>query len=122
MKTALADLHRALLRLIENDELCRRFMTIPGIGPVTALAFKATIDDQAWFRTMNDVGAHLGLASERRVIGGDSTWRPGVLPEPRRRSPLTFGPGKPSAVKSELTLLAREPPKCGGFLPRSWTL
>jgi transposase len=28
MKKALADLHRALLRLTENDELCRRFMTI----------------------------------------------------------------------------------------------
>lgn len=27
MKKALADLHRALLRLAENDELCRRFMT-----------------------------------------------------------------------------------------------
>lgn len=61
MKKALAELHRALLRLIENDELCRRFMTIPGVGPVTALAFRATIDDPARFRRSNDVGAHLGL-------------------------------------------------------------
>lgn len=61
MKTALADLHRALLRLTENDELCRRLMTITGVGPVTALAFKATVDDPARFRRSNDVGAHHGL-------------------------------------------------------------
>jgi transposase len=41
----LAELHRELLRVTANDELCRRFMTIPGVGPVTALAFKC---DPAW--------------------------------------------------------------------------
>ena len=69
MKTALADLHRALLRLTENDELCRRFMTIPGVGPVTALAFKATIDDPARFRRSSDVGAHLGLTPRQYQSG-----------------------------------------------------
>ncbi|MGB7431920.1 MAG: IS110 family transposase [Ahrensia sp.] len=69
MKMALADLHRALLRLTENDELCRRFMTIPGVGPVTALAFKATIDDPARFRRSNDVGAHLGLTPRQYQSG-----------------------------------------------------
>lgn len=69
MKKALADLHRALLRLTENDELCRRFMTIPGVGPVTALAFKATIDDPARFRRSNDVGAHLGLTPRQYQSG-----------------------------------------------------
>ncbi|KAF0112925.1 MAG: transposase [Rhodobacteraceae bacterium] len=62
-------LHRALLRLTENDELCRRFMTIPGVGPVTALAFKATIDDPARFRRSNDVGAHLGLTPRQYQSG-----------------------------------------------------
>ncbi|MCF6433850.1 hypothetical protein L1069_23730, partial [Leisingera sp. MMG025] len=38
MQAQLAELHRALLRLTANDELCRRFMIIPGVGPVTALA------------------------------------------------------------------------------------
>ncbi|MGR3365900.1 MAG: IS110 family transposase [Sagittula sp.] len=61
MKKALAELHRALLRLTENDELCRRFMTIPSVVPVTALAFKSTIDDPAKLRRSSDVGAHLGL-------------------------------------------------------------
>lgn len=69
MKKALADLHRALLRLTENDELCRRFMTIPGVGPVTALAFKATIDDPSRFRRSSDVGAHLSLAPRQYQSG-----------------------------------------------------
>ena len=69
MKKALAGLHSTLLRLTGNDELCRRFMTIPGVGPVTALAFKATIDDPARFRRSNDVGAHLGLTPRQYQSG-----------------------------------------------------
>jgi len=36
-------------------------MTIPGVGPVTSLAFKATIDDTGRFLTSKALGAHLGL-------------------------------------------------------------
>ena len=60
---------RGLLRLTENYEICRRFMTIPGVGPVTALAFKATIDDPTSFRRSNDVGAHLGLTPRQHQSG-----------------------------------------------------
>ncbi|UWQ49922.1 IS110 family transposase [Leisingera caerulea] len=69
MQAQLAELHRALLRLTANDELCRRFMTIPGVGPVTALAFKATIDDPGRFRRSSDVGAHLGLTPRQYQSG-----------------------------------------------------
>ena len=36
-------------------------MTIPGVGPVTSLAFKATVDDPGRFGTSKALGAHLGL-------------------------------------------------------------
>jgi transposase len=36
-------------------------MTMPGVGPVTSLAFKATIDDTGRFVTSRALGAHLGL-------------------------------------------------------------
>jgi transposase len=36
-------------------------MTIPGVGPVTSLAFKATIDEVGRFGTSRALGAHLGL-------------------------------------------------------------
>jgi len=69
MLRQLAELHRELLRVTANDELCRRFMTIPGVGPVTALAFKTAIDDPARFRRSSDVGAHLGLTPRQYQSG-----------------------------------------------------
>lgn len=69
MRRQLAGLHRELLRVTANDELCRRFMTIPGVGPVTALAFKTAIDDPARFRRSSDVGAHLGLTPRQYQSG-----------------------------------------------------
>lgn len=65
----LHDLHLALLRIVKNDEVCRRFMTIPGVGPVTSLAFKSAIDRPARFRRSSDVGAHLGLTPRQHQSG-----------------------------------------------------
>jgi transposase len=36
-------------------------MTIPGVGPIVNLAYKATIDDPARFQSSKAVGAHIGL-------------------------------------------------------------
>ncbi len=58
----LAALHGELPRVTKNDELCVRFMSIPGIDPVTALAFKTAVDRPDRFRRSRDVRAHLGLA------------------------------------------------------------
>lgn len=69
MMKQLADLHGELLRVTKNDELCVRFMGIPGVGPVTALAFKTTIDRPDRFRRSSDVGAHLGLAPRQHQSG-----------------------------------------------------
>ena len=69
MIARLSILHRELLRVTANDELCRRFMTIPGVGPVTALAFKTAIDDPSRFRRSSDVGAHLGLTPRQYQSG-----------------------------------------------------
>jgi hypothetical protein len=44
-------------------------MTVPGIGPLTALAFRATIDQPGRFRKSRDVGAHLGLTPRRYQSG-----------------------------------------------------
>lgn len=74
MMTQLAAMHRELLRVTAGDELCRRFMTIPGVGPVTALAFKTTIDDPTRFRRSSDVGAHLGL-TPRQFQSGETDSR-----------------------------------------------
>jgi len=52
---------RTLAAQSRRDEVTRRFMTVPGVGPVTSLAFKATIDDFGRFDFSKAVGAHLGL-------------------------------------------------------------
>ena len=37
-------LHRRLLAIVRDDEVCRRLMTIPGVGPVVSLTYRATVD------------------------------------------------------------------------------
>jgi transposase len=54
-------LHRKLLSIVRDDEACRRLMTIPGVGPVTSLAFISTIDVPARFKNSRAVGPALGL-------------------------------------------------------------
>jgi transposase len=54
-------LHRRLLSIVRDDGVCRRLMTIPGVGPVVSLAFRATIDVPARFRNSKAVGPALGL-------------------------------------------------------------
>ncbi len=55
------ELHRKLLSIARDDETCRRLMTIPGVGPVTSLAFTSTIDVPARFSNSRAVGPALGL-------------------------------------------------------------
>jgi len=54
-------LHRRVLAVVRDDEVCRRLMTVPGVGPVVALTYCATIDVPARFRNSRAVGAVLGL-------------------------------------------------------------
>jgi len=68
-----ADLHRKLLALAREDEDSRRSMTVPGIGPITALAFHTVIDDPSRFRRSRSVGAYVGL-TPRRYASGEVDW------------------------------------------------
>ncbi len=62
-------LHDLVVRVVARDELCRRFMAIPGVGPVTALTFRTAIDDPSRFRRSRDVAAYFGLTSRRWQSG-----------------------------------------------------
>jgi transposase len=37
-------LHRRLLATVRDDDVCRRLMTVPGVGPMVALTYRATVD------------------------------------------------------------------------------
>jgi transposase len=57
------------MRRMTSSAACRRLMTIPGVGQLTALAFVAAIDDPSRIRRSRDVGAYLGLVPRRYQSG-----------------------------------------------------
>ena len=62
-------LHRRLLAIVRNDAVCRRLMTVPGVGPVVALTYRATVDVPARFRKSKSVGAAFGLTCSKYQSG-----------------------------------------------------
>ena len=68
-----SELDRKVMKLARHDAQVRRFMTVPGVGPITGLAFKATIDDPARFARSRSVGAYVGLTC-RRHASGEVDW------------------------------------------------
>ena len=62
-------LHRRLLTIVRDDDVCRRLMTVPGVGPVVALTYRATVDVPARFRKSKSVGAVFGLTSAKYQSG-----------------------------------------------------
>ena len=68
-----ADLDRKVMRLARSDDQVRRFMTTPGIGPITALCYLATIDDPTRFSKSRNVDAYVGLTT-RRYASGEIDW------------------------------------------------
>ena len=59
-------LHRRLLAIVRDDEVCRRLITTPGVGPVVA---RATVDVPARFRKSKAVGAVFGLTCSKYQSG-----------------------------------------------------
>ena len=69
LRAQFTKLHKKLLGIVRDEGVCRRLMTVPGVGPVTALAFRATIDVPARFSSSKTVGAVLGLTPAQHQSG-----------------------------------------------------
>ena len=67
----------SVLNAAREDADVRRMMTVPGIGAMTALAFKAAIDDPKRFTSSTKVGPYLGL-TPRQYQSGESEWIGGI--------------------------------------------
>ena len=63
------ELDRRVKRAATRDEVCMRMMTVPGVGPIAALTFKAAVDDPARFKRSRTVAAHFGLTPRRYQSG-----------------------------------------------------
>lgn len=59
--------------LAAASPVCAQLMSVPGVGPMTALAFVTAIDDPARFERSASVGAYLGL-TPRSHQSGESAW------------------------------------------------
>ena len=62
-------LHKAVLAIVREDAVCRRLMTVPGVGPVVAVTFKSAVDDPSRIAESKAVGALFGLTPKKYSIG-----------------------------------------------------
>jgi transposase len=65
----LARLDDRLKELARRSPVCWRLMSVPGVGPIVALAFMAAIEDVGRFARMRDIGVYLGLTPKRYQSG-----------------------------------------------------
>ncbi len=63
------ELDRRVKMAARNDAVCQQLMTVPGVGPITAMTFKAAVDDPRRFQRSRTVGAHFGLTPRRYQSG-----------------------------------------------------
>jgi transposase len=75
--TQLKIVSQSVLVAAREDDDVRRMMTVPGVGAMTALAFKAAIDDPNRFTSSAKVGPYLGL-TPRQHQSGQSEWMGGI--------------------------------------------
>jgi transposase len=69
LREQVVTLHRRLLAIVRSDDVCRRLMTVPGVGPVVALTYRATVDVPARFHNSKAVGAVFGLTPAKYQSG-----------------------------------------------------
>jgi transposase len=69
LREAAAGFERRLRLIAEQDPVCRRLMTAPGVGPLVALTYRTAIDEPARFQRSRDVAAHLGLTPVTKQTG-----------------------------------------------------
>ncbi len=65
LKAEYEKLHKAVLAIVREDAVCRRLMTVPGVGPVVAVTFKSAVDDPSRIAKSKAVGALFGLTPKK---------------------------------------------------------
>jgi transposase len=58
-----------LKELVQTDKVCALLMTAPGVGPVTAATFRATIDDPKRFPDAQRLASYLGMTPSQDSSG-----------------------------------------------------
>jgi transposase len=61
---------RAILASVRANEVARRLMTVPGVGPLVASALVAAVPDPSAFRSGRNLAAWIGLVPKQNSSGG----------------------------------------------------
>jgi transposase len=69
LMTEIKAMDAMVAKITKGDSVCRRLMTVPGVGPLTALAFRAAVDDPQRFSSSRKVAAYFGLTPKRLQSG-----------------------------------------------------
>jgi transposase len=62
-------LHKAVLDIVRHDDVCRRFMTTPGVGAIVAITYKSALDDPSRIKKSRNAGPLFGLTPRRYQSG-----------------------------------------------------
>jgi transposase len=69
LREQISTFDKAVRALVKSDPICRRLMSVPGIGVLSVLAYVSTVEDPARFGRSRSVGAHLGLTPRQYQSG-----------------------------------------------------
>lgn len=69
LRTQFQNLDKLVIQVAKDDPVCEQFMSIPGVGVLTALTFKTAIDAPKRFLKSKNVGVHLGLTPRKYASG-----------------------------------------------------
>jgi transposase len=92
-------LHRMVLKTVRVSAVCRRLLSVPGVGPIVALTYATGVDDPGRFAHARDLGPHFGLTPRKYASG-----------EINRNGSITKagdGAVREALVQAALTLLTR---------------
>jgi len=104
----------AIVALTRPDERVQRLRTVPSVGPVTAAAFVAPIDDARRSRRAHEVKAYLGLVPRESARAAVGTLPPR---EARARGAHRPRARRPAPLPPDLSVVAGGGP--GASAPRS---
>lgn len=63
-------LDASIREIVRDDQVCRRLMTVPGVGPVVSLAFASMVDEITQFPTAEHLASYLALVPGENTTGG----------------------------------------------------
>lgn len=69
LRQELAGLERLVRQMAQDDPVCRRLMSMPGVGAVVALTYRSAVDDPSRFTSSKKVGAWVGMTPSRNQSG-----------------------------------------------------